>query len=101
MALCSSCGKQDDKNTTSAKITSCVFLKAMSKMRLTAGGDVLERKLCYSLVSDESGKVLLYQAAMCLMEEVFTFSVRSRCVNEVSGRIIICNCCRMLGDEVL
>jgi hypothetical protein len=35
------------------------------------------------------------------MEEVFIFSIRSRSVNEVSGKIIICNFCRMLGDEIL
>lgn len=71
MALCASCGKQDDKNTTSAKITTSVFLKAMSKMRSAAGEDGLEGKPWYNLMSDEHGKVLLYQAAMCLMEEVF------------------------------
>jgi len=70
MALCASCGKQDDKNTTGAKITASVFLKAMSKMRSTAEGDGLDGKSWYNLTSDESGKVLLYQAAMCLMEEV-------------------------------
>jgi hypothetical protein len=101
MALCASCGKRDDKNTTGAKITASVFLKAMSKMRSSAGGDGLEGKLCYSLVSDEFGKILLYQAAMCLMEEVFIFSVRSGCVNEVTGKIMIRNCCRTLGDEIV
>lgn len=101
MALCASCGKRDEKNTTGAKITSSVFLKAVSKMRAAAGGDGLEGKLCYSLVSDESGKVLLYQAAMCLMEEVFIFSIRSRYVKEVSGKIRVCNCCRMLHDEIV
>ncbi|XP_021933596.1 probable E3 ubiquitin-protein ligase HERC1 isoform X3 [Zootermopsis nevadensis] len=70
MALCASCGKQDDKNTTSAKITTSVFLKAMSKMRSAAGEDGLEGKPWYNLMSDEHGKVLLYQAAMCLMEEL-------------------------------
>lgn len=69
MALCASCGKQDDKNT-SAKITASVFLKAMSKMRSSAEGDGLDGKSWYNLASDESGKILLYQAAMCLMEEV-------------------------------
>lgn len=101
MALCASCGKQDDKNTTGARITSSVFLKAVSRMRACAGGDGLEGKLCYSLVSDESGKVLLYQAAMCLMEEVFIFSITSRCVNEVIGKSIVCNCCGMLHDEIV
>jgi hypothetical protein len=71
MALCASCGKQDDKNPTGAKITASVFLKALSKMRSTAGGDGLDGKPWYNLTSDEHGNILLYQAAMCLMEEVF------------------------------
>lgn len=100
MALCASCGEQDDKNAGSAKITSSVFLKAISKMRATSGGDVLEGRHCYNLVSDESGKVLLYQAAMCLMEEVFIFRFRSRFISGVNGKVIICKCSRMLGGEI-
>jgi hypothetical protein len=73
MALCASCGKRQDANTAGAKITTSVFLKAMSKMRLTTGGDGTDEKPWYNLTSDEHGKVLLYQAAMCLMEEVFMF----------------------------
>lgn len=87
MALCASCGKQDDKNTTGAKITASVFLKAMSKMRSTAEGDGLDGKSWYNLTSDESGKVLLYQAAMCLMEEV------CKCVNQISGKTALYSCC--------
>jgi hypothetical protein len=71
MALCSSCGKLDDKHATCAKITTSVFLKAVSKMGSSAGAVGLEGKPWCNLVSDEHGKVLLYQAAMCLMEEVF------------------------------
>lgn len=87
MALCASCGKQDDKNTTGAKITASVFLKAMSKMRSTAEVDGLDGKSWYNLTSDESGKVLLYQAAMCLMEEVCKY------VNEMSGNTAVCSSC--------
>ncbi|XP_069694063.1 probable E3 ubiquitin-protein ligase HERC1 isoform X1 [Periplaneta americana] len=70
MALCASCGKRSDTSKTSAKITSSVFLKAMSKMRSTAGGDALDGKPWYNVVPDEDGKILLYRAAMCLMEEL-------------------------------
>lgn len=87
MALCASCGKQDDRNTIGAKITASVFVKAMSKMRSTAEGDGLDGKSLYNLTSDESGKVLLYQAAMCLMEEVCKY------VNEMSGKSVLYSCC--------
>jgi len=49
MALCASCGKRQDANTAGAKITTSVFLKAMSKMRLTTGGDGTDEKPWYNL----------------------------------------------------
>jgi hypothetical protein len=96
MALCASCGKQDDKNPAGAKITASVFLKAVSKMRSTAeGDDGLDGKSWYNLTSDESGKVLLYQAAMCLMEEVCKY------MNEMGGKTALYSCCGVVHDEIV
>ena len=65
MALCASCG-----STTIAKISSTVFFNAMMKMRSTAGGEAPVGKPWLNLQADDQGKILLYRAAMCLMEEV-------------------------------
>ena len=65
MALCASCGRKDK-----CMITSTVFFNAMLKMRSTAGGDAPDSKPWLNLPAEEEGKILLYRAAMCLMEEV-------------------------------
>ena len=65
MALCASCGRQGK-----SMITSTIFFNAMLKMRSTAGGEAPDGKPWLSLPADEDGNILLYRAAMCLMDEV-------------------------------